>query len=543
MKKTLTTLFAIIVLASGLQGAAKETPKFINIVNFIRQVEPRIGDGLEEELYQTTARQVEIMNENGLKGTFLIQYDAMINPRYQYLLKVKLKDADEIGAWWEITEPHVKAAGLQWRGRYPWDWHANVGFSTGYTQEERKVLVDVFMERFKEIFGHYPKSVGSWFIDAFTLNYMYEKYGIVASCTCKDQIGTDGYTMWGGYWNQAYYPSKVNAYMPAQTEEGQIPVPVFRMLGSDPVYQYDNGLGTQMQGVVTLEPVYTGNGGGGGVREWVDWYLDMIAKGECLTFNYVQAGQENSFTWDRMRDGYEYQIPVIKEMSDKGMFKVCTLAECGEWFRKSFRVTPPSSVVADDDFMHSAKRSVWYDSRFYRVNLYWDGVDFRFRDIHLFDERIESDYYAKPGTSTQCVYTTLPVVDGFLWSKPENLAGLRIVCDGERVSIASPTVSRRGSSTLTVKGSTRIGKIRITLKEDRIEVRLHSRKRWSLELGVADGCDLPFNSVEPGTTISAEDHGHDYCVRLARGRFEGAGTGSWRIVPERGRAVIATSVR
>ena len=28
--------------------------------------------------------------------------------------------------------------------------------------------------------------------------------------------GTDGYTLWGGYWNQAYYPSRLNSYMPAQ---------------------------------------------------------------------------------------------------------------------------------------------------------------------------------------------------------------------------------------------------------------------------------------------------------------------------------------
>lgn len=50
--------------------------------------------------------------------------------------------------------------------------------------------------------------------------------------------GDGGYTIWGGYWNQAIIPSRVNAYMPAQTEEGQIPVPIFRMLGSDPIYQY-----------------------------------------------------------------------------------------------------------------------------------------------------------------------------------------------------------------------------------------------------------------------------------------------------------------
>ena len=54
----------------------------------------------------------------------------------------------------------------------------------------------------------------------------------------------------------AYYPSRINAYMPAQTEEGQIPVPIFRMLGSDPIYQYDDGLGQERQGVISLEPVY-----------------------------------------------------------------------------------------------------------------------------------------------------------------------------------------------------------------------------------------------------------------------------------------------
>lgn len=107
----------------------------------------------------------------------------------------------------------------------PWDWHADVGFATGYTPEERRKLVDVYMEKFKEVFGKYPTAIGSWFIDAYTLGYMYDKYGIVASCNCKDQIGTDGYTLWGGYWNQAYYPSRVNAYMPAQTREDRSPSP------------------------------------------------------------------------------------------------------------------------------------------------------------------------------------------------------------------------------------------------------------------------------------------------------------------------------
>ncbi|MDD4192192.1 MAG: hypothetical protein PHI28_12730, partial [Mangrovibacterium sp.] len=191
-------------------------------------------------------------------------------------------------------------AGMNWRGRYPWDWHADVGFSTGYTPQEREKLVDVYMNDFKKIYGAYPKSVGSWFIDAHTLNYMYQKYGIIASCNCKDQIGTDGYTLWGGYWNQAYYPSLKNAYMPAQHEENQIPVPIFRMLGSDPIRQFDAGLGSNKQGVISLEPVYKG---GGGDDAWVNWYFRQFVGGEPMAFAYVQTGQENSFTWMSWRKG------------------------------------------------------------------------------------------------------------------------------------------------------------------------------------------------------------------------------------------------
>ena len=53
-------------------------------------------------------------------------------------------------------------------------------------------------------------------------------------------------------------------FCPAQTAENQIPVPVFRMLGSDPIYQYDFGLQqedsllpSEDQGVVTLERFIT----------------------------------------------------------------------------------------------------------------------------------------------------------------------------------------------------------------------------------------------------------------------------------------------
>ena len=284
----------IVFCCAGCRSAGEKpvesaaAPRIINIINFIRQTDYRV-ENADSLLYETVCEQVKLVNKYDLPATFLLQYDALINPLYQDLLKSKLNDHSEIGAWWELTQPQIEAAGIKWRGEHSWVSHANIAFSTGYTKEERERLVDVYMAKFKEIFGTYPKSVGSWFIDAHTLGYMYDKYKIVASCNCKDQVGTDGYTLWGGYWNQAYYPSRVNAYMPAQTEEGQIPVPIFRMLGSDPIYQYDDGLGQERQGVISLEPVYEKAGMD---RRWVDYFLESIVDQPCLAFNYAQAGQE-----------------------------------------------------------------------------------------------------------------------------------------------------------------------------------------------------------------------------------------------------------
>ena len=112
-----------------------EKPRIVNIINFIRLLEPRDEKITEDVLYQTVVQQVEIMKQYGLGGTFLLQYDALLDTRYQQLLKNLPGSSFEIGGWWEIPQPLCENAGLIWRGRFPWDWHAHVGFSVGYTPE------------------------------------------------------------------------------------------------------------------------------------------------------------------------------------------------------------------------------------------------------------------------------------------------------------------------------------------------------------------------------------------------------------------------
>ncbi|MGO3195362.1 MAG: hypothetical protein ACTIKE_15195 [Sphingobacterium sp.] len=529
----------------------KDQPKIINIINFIRQTDYRVKNA-DSLLFDATEKQVELLKQYSFPGTFLLQYDALVNPKYQQLLKDELGNDSEIGAWWEITKPHAEAAGIIWRGKHDWVSTANIAFATGYTPSERERLVDVYMAKFKSIFGYYPKSVGSWFIDSHTLLYMYEKYNIVASSNCKDQVGTDGYTLWGGYWNQAYYPSKLNAYMPAQSTVNQIPVPIFRMLGSDPIYQYDMGVGTGGQGVVSLEPVYKHAGMD---KAWVDYFFESIVNQPSLAFNYAQVGQENSFTWNEMKDGLRMQFPILDSLRTIGKIRIETLQTSGEWFKKEFPLTPATAVTTLSDHKNEGKKSVWYNSRFYRANLYFERNAFRFRDIHLFDENFESAYLKQPGTGGQFFYYTLPVVDGFFWSTKTERAGLRLMKinkNGKReeLILQNPIVTEQAKDRMLITGVDQFKNVfKIEFKENEIDVSCQSTNKtfkWLLELNMpTERLDEHPFQLDNSPELIADFRKYTYQIPLKKGRInKGDGTDFvFQFIPSGNTVIIDTQIK
>lgn len=523
------------------KDSATDAPRVVNVINFIRLTEPRRAEFevlawiTDSVLLATVEHQIDLMNKYDIKGSFLIQYDALIEPAYQKLLKEKVSPGTEIGGWWEITEPHVKDAGIKWRGRYPWDWYANVGFSTGYTPKEREKLVDVYMAKFKEIFGEYPKSVGSWFIDSHSLAYMRDKYGIEASASCRDQIGTDGYNLWGGYWQGGYYPSRKNFFIPAQTRENQIDVPVFRMLGSDPIAQYDSGLGGQHQKVFTLEPVY---GNVGGSHDWVDWFFEKMIYDPAMNLSYFQAGQENMFTWPRMRYGLEYQFPQLARLARKGDIRLETLGETGRAFSAAHQMTPPSAISAMNGFgTDSLDRTVWFNSKNYRLNLMWEGEKMFVRDIHLFDENQESLYLKTPCTTDYCHYWTLPVVDGNVWSNDSvrgSMRFYRVMPDGlsSELAFGKPAIFNDGKTlTVTVPVIGENAEMVIMLNEDKADFSLRSVGggkeeipfKWYAAIEHAPGAELPFGKVA-ANKVDAIYKGYAYSVGVHNAVFADGST-------------------
>ncbi len=390
--------------------------RIVNIMNFVRQCDPRMEDD-HRVLLEVTTAQVAMVKEFGVKNTFLLQYDAVMDPAYQALFLQNRDENMELGLWLEVVQPLCDKAGIPWRSSHgwPWDWHVVPGFSMAYTPQQRRKLLDVAMEDFKAVFGCYPRTLGSWLLDSVTAQYLSEKYDLAMLAICRDQTETDAYTLVGGYFNQGYYPSRYNIFTPAQTDEARVNTPVFRLLGPDPIHNYDNDRYVTNPkylpsgNVFTLEPAWKV----GSDPDIIDWFFDGYFHGPCLGFTYAQLGQENSFG-PGLLPGLRLQLEKLREHPD---IKVWTMAETGEWYRRTYPDGTPATVNAalTDWDGTDGVQSVYYNCKNYAANLFRHGSRVFLRSLYLFDEAVPEHYLDTACTTWDATYENLPVVDTLLW--------------------------------------------------------------------------------------------------------------------------------
>ena len=466
-----------------------------------------------------------------------MQYDTLQDEKYVSFFKNR-SSVTEIGLWLEVVESLAEAVGLKWRGRkgYPFDWHCHCGMLVGYTPEEREKLIDEAMERFRAVYGAYPKSVGSWLLDAYSLRYIADRYKADAVCICKEQWGTDGYTLWGGYFNQAYYPSVNNMLCPAQTKEKQIDIPVFRMLGSDPIDQYDIFLKKSVSDVITMEPGCKAFGGdaGGHVPEWVDWYIKETFCGNGVSFQYTQIGQENScFTWEHIKDGLGYQLERVAEGVKAGKLEVLTLGESGRWIKGKFAMSPVCTQTAFCDFRGGDRGSVWINTKNYRMNIYWEGNIFHIRDFYLFHENYRERYLDAVCTANDAAYDNLPVLDGLKNSTEEKRAGIFAQYRGQNIAFESYRYEERDAGARLEFVTKEAGKLALEFTEDQIRVNTEKNAEDFSLCAVTAKPLIAVRKYEKKRVL-LEYNGYEYALDLGMGTFGEEG----RVIPEKGQISV-----
>jgi hypothetical protein len=221
---------------------------------------------------------------------------------------------------------------------------------------------------------------------------------------------------------------------------------------------------------------------------------------------------------------------------------VKTLGETGKWFKDKYKVTPPTSVTVLKDHSEKDQKTVWFNSRFYRANLLWDKGTLRFRDIHLFNETVASDYLTKKGISSQCFYYTLPVVDGFYWSTLQTVAGLRFkTTEGSEIEGGLPTVDDGTNGKLTVRWPIHSpdGEVVITFNETCVSISTTGNVKdgWLLELSSDKKASLPFRKIDR-KKLSSTYKNISYTILTKQGVFTNEPDFGLRIIPEDNRIVL-----
>ena len=447
---------------------ANKAVRCINIVNFIRAIEPRF----KTDLLLPVQKQMEIIKELQLPATWLLQFDALVSGPFVQYLKDNMAKSHEVGFWFEMNEMHCNAAGVKWRGRpgFEWDHFPNVAFTIGYSPEDRIKLADTAMAEFKKIWGKYPKSVASWNLDAITCAHLVDRYKVDAFAVCRDQIATDGFTIWGAP-IAGYYPSKTNCWSPAVEPQNQINAPVFRMLGQDPVYYYNREYtmpdGKRHSAPDTMEPVWPS----GQSPIFVERFLRMIGEAPTGQFAYAQLGQENSFPWNEQEPGYAPQFKALAAFAKNGMIVVETMGDSGRRFKKQFKTTPvQAQVQLDDSFGNKSpeEKSIWYQSKYYRANLHFKGDLPFLRDITVYSDQFAQPFLTKATTARDVEQKMPPVLDGYHWRKDgvaEPGAGGFFEVEGQPVKMTGKPTVRESGKSLIVQIPIQDGKV-LTVRFD-----------------------------------------------------------------------------
>ena len=230
MKKYLVVLLiAIIFLVSGREVLATEK-SMVTLVNPVRSRELWKDKSLE-----SIKKQYEIVKEREIKATWLIQYDVLKDG--DLIKEIKEFENQEIGLFLEVSQKMA----LDSRVVYPVNkvWYSpEVVFLSAYSRMERIRMMVKTMEDFRMEFGEYPKSVGAWWIDSYSLDFLRNIYGIETVLICADQKSTDNYGIWGQWWSVPYFPSSFNVLEPAASERDKNGVVVIQWAMRDPVEAY-----------------------------------------------------------------------------------------------------------------------------------------------------------------------------------------------------------------------------------------------------------------------------------------------------------------
>lgn len=331
------------------------------------------GEGVRDESMDIFRFQQDCAHKYGLKTTIQITYASLFSDVIVALAKEEHeKYGDEIG---------LSLLGLpcpEFRAKY----HTEDFCIWMFDEKQKEAIVDDVFGKFYEKFGFYPASTSSYFLDAYTINYIKKHYPTVkcAVATCWEEgpkayhtCNNSWYTfMDGGPWNP-WIPSKLNSHCPASDAEDDAGIVAIPHLSRDLMACFDgNGsnFGTHPQNVLRGMIYYSEDG----EYEYpylynlIDQYRHLARYNDGYSYNMMFVGPG----WLNRRGRWEAPYELLAKSYDDGMkyygkLKAegklidMTMSEFADYYRSTHKEYGRGECALWKDILYGSRKSYfWY---------------------------------------------------------------------------------------------------------------------------------------------------------------------------------------
>ena len=332
---------------------------------------------LLKESFDIFKFQQETAHKNGLKTTIQMTYASLFSDEAVSLaLEHHRKYGDEIA---------LSLLGLpckQFKEKYNTEEFCIWLFS----KEDKMAIIDDVFTLFKQKFGFYPKSTGSYYLDAFSINYIKQKYPevICAIATCWEEgpkayhtCNNSWYTfMDGGPWNP-WIPSKFNTHCPASDINDDSGIVAIPHLSRDLIACFDgNGsnFGTHPQnvirGMIYYEDKYPY------LFNLIDQYRHLAKYNEGYSYNMMFVGPgwlNKKGRWEApyelLAKSYEDVMAYYGNLKKNNSLVDMTMEEFAVFYRANRTYSRPEVALWKDILYGSNKHYYWYSDPFFRFCL------------------------------------------------------------------------------------------------------------------------------------------------------------------------------
>jgi hypothetical protein len=382
-------LNAFTVVVNPVRG-----PDFATGSNSLRNLPGSYEDGMTAAQHLDASRQqAATLDRFDVTGSWLARYDAVVDPSFRDFLRSR-PQRDELGLYLEVTPVLASAAGVTYHSRSGGRWYdANALFVTGYTSPERKKLIDAAMAVFQASFGRKPATVGAFWIDAWSLQYMRDTYGVTNAMTVSENLCTDGFTEWGGYFNHPYYPTTSHARMPASAVADKLDVVVWPWSVLDPLMGYRSVFYAALANNYTSRTGLSCNAAANVGSDYYAQQIDLATDSTANGYGWFMGGLENAYPWGTYGVEYTREIESIASRAENGWLQVVTTEAFASWYRARYpALSPAQSIVERVDWSGGDDNVLWFYSPRYRARVVWSPDHLVIEDVRAYDDKVAEPY-------------------------------------------------------------------------------------------------------------------------------------------------------